>query len=117
METDDEIYRVDDLFLGPPGTRLPFTARYRALGIGGCVAVTMLVLEVLTGTISVIGAVWALFLAYVITTLAMRYIDYERSIRSALTALWHEVTAPRRRKKQPTTYRSTTANLRRPPKA
>jgi len=97
MPTDDEIYRVDDVFLGPPGIPLPFRARYRSLGIGAVVAAIVVVVEIRLHAINVMGVIWALFAAYAVSTLAGRYIDHERTIRSTLKALGHEITAPRYR--------------------
>jgi hypothetical protein len=105
MPTDDELYRVDDVFLGPPGVTLPFRARYRSLGIGALVAAVIIGIEVRLHAVNAILVIWALFLAYVAATLAGRYIDYERTVRSTLKALAHEVTAPRPRRRTTTVYR------------
>ena len=104
MPTDDEIYRVDDVFLGPPGIALPFRARYRSLGIGAAVALIVVLIELKLHAINVMGVIWALFFAYAAATVAGRYIDHERTIRSTLKALGHEVTAPRHRPARTTLF-------------
>ena len=45
LSVDDEIYRVDAVWLGPPRHTLPFRARYSAYGVGLVVFVLVQLLE------------------------------------------------------------------------
>lgn len=95
LPDDDEVYEVDQTYLGPPG-RYIAAMRYRAifawLVIGPLTFVTMRKIDfpftVLTVSLTVIA----------ITAAAMFIADHatnERPVTSLFTTLWHEVSTPR----------------------
>jgi hypothetical protein len=95
MHTDDDLYRVDEVFLGPARQTLPFRIRYRAYGIGAVVFALVIVAEIATGLIGVWAAIYGLIGSAYVTKRLMAYIDHERTIRNAVIILAHEVSAPR----------------------
>ncbi|MDJ0345904.1 hypothetical protein QMK19_35310 [Streptomyces sp. H10-C2] len=114
MTTDDELYRVDDVFLGPARQTLPFRVRYRAYGIGGGLYALVLALEIWTGLIGFWPAVYGLLIVVWLTTKAMSHIDHDRTVKSAVTTLIHEISAPRTpRRPDATTTRPTLTEVRR----
>ncbi|MGW5119192.1 hypothetical protein ACWEQ8_27670 [Streptomyces noursei] len=99
MTTDDEVYAVDDVFLGPPRGSLPFRVRYRAYAIGSALYIVILALEIWTGLIGFWNAVYGLLVTVGLTTAVMEHIDHEHTIKAATLTFLHEVAAPRGRKK------------------
>ncbi|GAA2100445.1 hypothetical protein GCM10009801_72970 [Streptomyces albiaxialis] len=97
MHTDDEIYAVDDTFLGPPGQTFPFAVRYRAYGIGAAIFAVILALEIWLEIIGPWNAVYGLLVTVGLTMWIMDRVTHETGIRPLLTVFWHEVSAPRRR--------------------
>ncbi len=94
--SDDDLFAVNALFLGPPGHTLPWRARYAAYGVG--VAVFPLVLLVLA-KLHVFGGftlfVAALFATIAVTTVVMRRVSPDVPVRAILTTFWSDVSAPR----------------------
>ncbi|GAA2686918.1 hypothetical protein [Streptomyces lunalinharesii] len=99
MTTDDEVYAVDDVFLGPPRGSLPFRVRYRAYAIGAALYILILALEIWTGVIGAWNAVYGLLVTIGLTTAVMEHISHERTVKAAAATFLHEVAAPRGRKK------------------
>lgn len=95
MHTDDELYRVDDVYLGPRGRPLPFRVRYRAYWVGGALFGTVILGEIWTGTLGILPALYGLVATVYLTTQVMRHIDHDRPMRAMAAVAWHEVTAPR----------------------
>lgn len=97
LETDDDIYRVDDRYLGPPGRTLPWQARYRAyaLGIGVFVTVLVLARSVLHIPMSFKLLIILLALTVVVTVRVMRKVTPERPMRSILRAAANDLRSPR----------------------
>jgi hypothetical protein len=95
IRTDDEVYRVDAVWLGPPKATFPWRARYVAWGIG-----TVIFLLVLTVLRNIgIGLFWSISWGMVgtigLTMLICSRISHERPL-GAVLAMWvREVTAPR----------------------
>ncbi|MFC9068717.1 hypothetical protein [Streptomyces harbinensis] len=113
MHTDDELYQVDDVFLGPRGQTWPFRVRYRAYAIGGAVFGAIIAVEMWVGIVGLWPAVFGLLTAIWLTQRAMDHVDHERTIRSAATTLWHEITAPRRGRSGATRARMSLTSVRR----
>jgi hypothetical protein len=97
MRTDDDIYRVRLVYLGPPGYTFPFQLPYAQYGLfavltAGFVAASVL----LTGSWSWAGL--ALALAVFLTGYIWRQVDPDRSalkvIRVALTD-WKKIEPPK----------------------
>nr|WP_052477732.1 hypothetical protein [Kibdelosporangium sp. MJ126-NF4]CEL13574.1 hypothetical protein [Kibdelosporangium sp. MJ126-NF4]CTQ99260.1 hypothetical protein [Kibdelosporangium sp. MJ126-NF4] len=97
-EPDDEIYRVNPVWLGPPRLTLPWRARYVAYGVW--MAAFLLIFTVarlvLLLPLTVWVVAWSLVLTTVVTRLVCRRIDFEKPLSSVLAAFGHEIAGPRR---------------------
>lgn len=96
IRTDDEVYRVDAVWLGPPKATFPWRARYVAWGVG--IVVFLLVLAVerrMNIGFSFFSTAWAVVITIVITRIICSRITHERPL-GAVMAMWlRELTAPR----------------------
>jgi len=95
IRTDDEVYRVDAVWLGPPRATMPWRARYVAWGVGVVVFLLVLTVERRIG-ISLFWAIaWGLVATILITRIITSKISHERPL-SAVASMWvRELTAPR----------------------
>lgn len=95
IRTDDEVYRVDAVWLGPPKATFPWRARYVAWGVG--IVVYLLVLTVLRnmGVGLFWSFAWGLVLTIGITMVICSRISHERPLGAVLTMWARELTAPR----------------------
>jgi hypothetical protein len=110
-ETDDEVYRVESVWLGPPRVTLPFAARYVAWGVG-----TLTFFVAFSAARFVLGAglsfftiAWTLIVTVLITRLLTKMINYEKPLTAVVALFRAEVAGPRRRTK---TLRSITGAAR-----
>jgi hypothetical protein len=96
IRTDDEVYRVDAVWLGPPKATMPWRARYVAWGVGVVVFILSLAVERWMGLgFGFFTTAWALVATVLITRLICSRISHERPL-GAVTAMWvRELTAPR----------------------
>jgi hypothetical protein len=95
IRTDDEVYRVDAVWLGPPRATMPWRARYVAWGVGVVVFLLVLTVERRLGVSLFWSIAWGLVLTIGITRLICSRISHERPLTS-VTSMWvHELTAPR----------------------
>lgn len=95
VRPDDEVYRVDAVWLGPRGLTLPWAARYSAYGIWVVLFVSILVVEAVLPMRVSVPPVWELVLSILATYAVTGVIDHERPLSSALQTLRAELTAPR----------------------
>ncbi len=98
IRTDDEVYRVDAVWLGPPKATFPFRARYVAWGVGFLVLLLVLGVERQLGIgFGFFSTAWGLLIAIGLTRLICARISHERPL-SSVAAMWaRELTAPRER--------------------
>ncbi|AHH94435.1 hypothetical protein GCM10010174_20900 [Kutzneria viridogrisea] len=98
IRTDDEVYRVDAVWLGPPKATFPWRARYVAWGIGLAVFFLTLTVERRIGIgFGFFSVAWALVITVVVTRLISSRINHERPL-GAVSVMWlRELTAPRQR--------------------
>lgn len=108
VRPDDEVYRVDAVWLGPQGFTLPWTARYSAYGIWVVLFVGVLIVEALLPMPVSIPPVWELVLTILGTYALTGVIDHDRPLLSVAELIRSEVTAPGRTKPPP--RRTTTAS-------
>jgi hypothetical protein len=95
IRTDDEVYRVDAVWLGPPKATFPWRARYVAWGVG-----TVMFLVVLTILRNLgIGLFWSFAWGMVgtiaLTMVITSRISHERPLGAVLTMWIRELNAPR----------------------
>jgi hypothetical protein len=95
IRTDDEVYRVDAVWLGPPKATFPWRARYVAWGVGTVVFLLVLTVFRQLG-ISLFWSIgWGLAVTIGITMIICARISHERPL-GAVLAMWaRELTAPR----------------------
>ncbi|GAA2803596.1 hypothetical protein GCM10010452_35380 [Crossiella cryophila] len=96
IRTDDEVYRVDAVWLGPPKATFPWRARYVAWGVGLVVFLLVLAVERRMGFgFSFFSTAWAIIITVVITRIICSRINQERPL-GAVSVMWlRELTAPR----------------------
>jgi hypothetical protein len=98
VRTDDEVYRVDAVWLGPPKATFPWRARYVAWGVG-----ILVFLLVLTGERAVgfgfgfFTVAWAVIGTVVLTRLICSRISHERPLGAVFTMWTRELSTPRER--------------------
>ncbi|MGH3566726.1 MAG: hypothetical protein ACRDRH_11980 [Pseudonocardia sp.] len=98
VRTDDEVYRVDSVWLGPPRATFPWRARYVAYGVGLLVIILIMFVQRRVGIgIGFFSVAWALVITVVITRFVGRRIDYERPLGQVVDLFRQEITGPRRR--------------------
>jgi hypothetical protein len=98
VRTDDEIYRVDSVWLGPPRATFPWRARYVSYGLGLLVMIFIMFVQRRIGIgLDFFSVAWALVLTVAVTRFIGQRIDYERPLGQVVGLFRHEVTGPRRR--------------------
>lgn len=96
IRTDDEVYRVDAVWLGPPKATFPFRARYVAWGVGTLVFLLVLAVERRMNIgFGFFSTAWALVITISLTRLITAKIGHERPLGAVLTMWVRELTAPR----------------------
>jgi hypothetical protein len=98
LRPDDEVYRVDAVWLGPRGLTLPWSARYTAYGIWLVLFVAILLVEAALPMRVNVPPVWETVLSILATYAVTGVIDHERPLISVVQLVKAELGAPRRRK-------------------
>ncbi|MFD8495612.1 hypothetical protein [Amycolatopsis sp. NPDC059657] len=98
IRTDDEVYRVDAVWLGPPKATFPWRARYVAWLIGIPIFLVVLTVQRWAGiSFGFFSTAWAFVITIVITRFITAKISHERPL-GAVAAMWaRELGAPRER--------------------
>jgi hypothetical protein len=100
VRTDDEVYRVDSVWLGPPRATFPWRARYVSYGVGLLVMIVIMFVQRRIGIgLDFFSVAWALVLTVVATRFLGKKIDYERPLSQVAEHFRHEVTGPRQRRR------------------
>jgi hypothetical protein len=96
IRTDDEVYRVDAVWLGPPKATFPWRARYVAWGVGIVTFLLVLLIERRIGIgFGFFSTAWAVVVTIIATRVICKRINHERPL-GAVTVMWlRELTAPR----------------------
>ena len=95
LRPDDEVYRVDAVWLGPRGLTLPWSARYSAYGIWLVLFVAVLLVEAALPMRVSVPPVWELVLTILATYALTGVIDHDRPLVSVWQLLRAELAAPR----------------------
>ncbi|MGH3865047.1 MAG: hypothetical protein ACRDQ4_02725 [Pseudonocardiaceae bacterium] len=97
IRTDDDVYRVDAVWLGPPKATFPWRARYVAWGVGMALFLVVLGVERQLGIgFGFFSTGWGLLITILLTRLIGSRISHERPL-SAVAVMWvRELTAPRK---------------------
>lgn len=96
IRPDDDVYRVDAVWLGPRGFTLPWAARYSAYGIWLVLFVSILLVEAALPMRVSVPPIWEAVLSILATYALTGVIDHERPVGSVLQLLRAELRAPRR---------------------
>jgi hypothetical protein len=75
---DDELYRVNTVWLGPSGLTLPWTARYMAYAVWLLLFLFILLIERITPLSVGVPPIWEICLTTLLTYAAMGLVDHER---------------------------------------
>jgi hypothetical protein len=98
VRTDDEVYRVDSVWLGPPRATFPWRARYVSYGLGLLVMIVVMFLQRRMGIgLDFFSVAWALIITVLVTRFLGQRIDYERPLGQVVALFRHELRGPRRR--------------------
>jgi hypothetical protein len=96
VRTDDEVYRVDSVWLGPPRATFPWRARYVSYGVGLLAMILVMFVQRRLGIgLDFFSVAWALVLTVVVTRFLGQRIDYERPLGQVVALFGHEVRGPR----------------------
>lgn len=99
IRTDDEVYRVDAVWLGPPNATFPWRARYVAWGVGVVVFLLVLAIERrMEIGFSFFSTAWAVVITIALTRLICSRISHERPLGAVMVMWLRELTAPRERR-------------------
>ncbi|MCA1225319.1 MULTISPECIES: hypothetical protein [unclassified Saccharopolyspora] len=98
IRTDDEVYRVDAVWLGPPKATFPWRARYVAWGVGTVVFLLVLAIERRMNIgFGFFSTGWAVVLTILVTRIVCSRITHERPLGAVMVMWLRELTAPRER--------------------
>lgn len=92
---DDDVYRVNAVWLGPRGLTFPWTARYLAYATWLATFSLILLVEAVTPLRVGVPPVWEICLAVLVTYAVMGLVDHERPPRAVLQTFLADVTAAR----------------------
>lgn len=98
VRTDDDIYRVDSVWLGPPRATFPWRVRYVGYGVGLIVMIAVMFVQRRVGIgLDFFSVAWALIITVLVTRFVGSRINYERPLGQVLAMFGQEVGGPRRR--------------------
>ena len=98
VRTDDEVYRIDSVWLGPPRATFPWRARYVSYGLGLLVMIFVMFLQRRVGIgLDFFSVAWSLVLTVAVTRFLGKRINDERPLGQVVELFRHEVRGPRRR--------------------
>lgn len=101
VRPDDEVYRVDAVWLGPRGFTLPWAARYSAYGIWLVLFISVLLVEAALPMRVNVPPVWEVVLTILATYALTGVIDHERPLASVFELVRSELTQPRPKAPRP----------------
>lgn len=91
---DDDIRRVRNVWLGPRGITLPFTASYVTWGIWFVTFMALLLLRWVS-PIDIGNALWDMVLAGYVAVLVSKALDHDRPLRMLFRVIKQHLTSPR----------------------
>ena len=98
VRTDDEIYRIDAVWLGPPRATFPWRATYASYALGFLVCLVVLFVQRRIGIpFGIFSTAWALVITVFLVRVISRKVNYEKGVVHLFEHFWHEVTGPRER--------------------
>lgn len=96
VNNDDEIYRVDAVWLGPPRATFPWRVTYSSYLTGAAVLIGVLFVQRRVGlSFDVFSVGWALVLTVVATRFLGRRVNHDRPLSHLARAMYLEMRTPR----------------------
>jgi hypothetical protein len=93
---DDDVYRVNAVWLGPRGLTFPWTARYLAYATWLLTFVCILGFEAVVPWLKVgIPPIWEITITTLFTYGVMSLVDHERPVRAVWRTFLADLAAPR----------------------
>lgn len=93
--TDDVLYDVNNVWLGPPGMTFPARARYAAYLVGSAVFVAIFVVFKSWFGLGLFTAGWALAFTIAVTRWVMKKINLDRPVTAVMVMFFRELASPR----------------------
>lgn len=98
VASDDDVYRVNAVWLGPRGLTFPWTARYLAYATWLVTFLVVLLIKSVTMGVGV-PPVWEICITTLFTYAVMSFVDHERPVRAVWSTFVADLSAPRAPKK------------------
>jgi hypothetical protein len=95
LYADDDVRRVNAVWLGPRGWTFPFAARYLAWGLWFAIFLGILAFEAVTPLDVSYVPVWEGCIAVLASTALMMLVDHDNPISAVLRDFRTELTGPR----------------------
>ncbi len=96
IQCDDDLYRVDRVYLGPKGKPWPFRSTYRALGFAaGLAGIGLIVWRAIGFSQDPVVVLGLLAVSYVGAQVIDKKLTVDRPIIGELQRIWQELVAPR----------------------
>ena len=93
---DDDVYRVNAVWLGPRGLTFPWTARYLAYATWLVTFLVILLVEAVVPPLHVgVPPVWEITITTLFTYAVMSFVDHERPVRAVWQTFLADLDAPR----------------------
>jgi hypothetical protein len=92
---DDEVYRVNTVWLGPRGLTLPWTARYLAYSTWLMTLLGVLFVEAVTPLTVHVPPIWELCITTLFTYGVMGFVDHERPFQAVWQTFRVDLMTPR----------------------
>jgi hypothetical protein len=93
---DDDVYRVNAVWLGPRGLTFPWTARYLAYATWLVTFLVVLLIEAVVPGLHVgVPPVWEISITTLFTYGVMSFVDHERPVRAVWQTFLTDLSAPR----------------------
>lgn len=92
---DDDVYRVNAVWLGPRGLTFPWTARYLAYATWLVTFLVILLVEGITPLNVGMPPVWEICIGTLFTYAVMSFVDHERPVRAVWRTFVADLGAPR----------------------
>lgn len=92
---DDEVYRVNTVWLGPRGLTFPWTARYLAYATWLITLLAILFVEAVAPMDVGVPPIWEICLTTLFTYGVMGFVDHERPIGAVWQTFLVDLTTPR----------------------
>ena len=93
---DDEVYRVNTVWLGPRGLTFPWTARYLAYAVWLVTFLVVIGFEAVTPLSVGIPPTWEVVITTLFTYAVMGLVDHERPVVAVWQTFLADLVAPRR---------------------